>query len=552
MSSTQEAGNLYGPGPAHAMMRSPTVLIASVGLWGMNIYFFRVFGIDYVRVLNLDLWKLEGSNDATKKDIDYGDHSTRSVSEYNADDLDYSMDEDANMIMEQGAAGMDPPAAITWNRLVSLSLSLLILLHTTYFFWIDVAGGGPVGSVFAFYFVVLGAILFPHPALLWLRKSTVLVLQRTFELFNPRCSYLSDAATIPSNNTGIHHSPMHQRATPKPVALPVIIPRIIPFVDVFFADALCSLSKVFFDWGILLHMAANPTLTHATPQTILIPSAFAAVPYVIRARQCLVMYTVGRLQNDPKRYNHLMNALKYSTSIFPLCLSAYSKTFSEDPNHDKDRFELYLIILLVINSCYAFYWDVVMDWGMMHNPSTAATVMCSGGTPEGSPRGVGPALSWGHALLRSRLRFGVAISAVILIADAVLRFSWVLRFYSDRLFPNDDSFVLCTQFLEVFRRAIWNLLRVEWENLKHQKEAMTMSNELVASGDGNQEEFSAPSNSSTAILKSTPSTPGKSVSQMRNKATASIQMHDRHKKTDDEMQPFLGGMSVKKRSVPEE
>jgi hypothetical protein len=25
---------------------------------------------------------------------------------------------------------------------------------------------------------------------------------------------------------------------------------------------------------------------------------------------------------------------------------------------------------------------------------------------------------------------------------------------------------LCTQFLEIFRRAIWNLLRVEWENLK--------------------------------------------------------------------------------------
>jgi hypothetical protein len=57
------------------------------------------------------------------------------------------------------------------------------------------------------------------------------------------------------------------------------------------------------------------------------------------------------------------------------------------------------------------------------------------------------------------------MSAIILVADSVLRFSWMLRFYHN-LFPSGDSFVLCTQFLEVFRRAIWNLLRVEWENFK--------------------------------------------------------------------------------------
>ena len=70
-----------------------------------------------------------------------------------------------------------------------------------------------------------------------------------------------------------------------------------------------------------------------------------------------------------------------------------------------------------------------------------------------------------HALLRNRLRFGVGISVLILFVDIVLRFSWLLRFYH-QLFPSIDAFVLCTQFLEVFRRALWNLLRVEWENLK--------------------------------------------------------------------------------------
>jgi hypothetical protein len=50
------------------------------------------------------------------------------------------------------------------------------------------------------------------------------------------------------------------------------------------------------------------------------------------------------------------------------------------------------------------------------------------------------------------------------VADSFLRFSWLLRFVAK--FPSNDAYVLCVQFLEVFRRAIWNLLRVEWENIK--------------------------------------------------------------------------------------
>lgn len=41
-----------------------------------------------------------------------------------------------------------------------------------------------------------------------------------------------------------------------------------------------------------LYMVQVPSSAH----NILIPSACAAVPYIIRARQCLVMHTVGRLQ----------------------------------------------------------------------------------------------------------------------------------------------------------------------------------------------------------------------------------------------------------------
>ena len=64
MSSTQEVGEIFGAGsgPAHAMLRSPTVLIAAVGLWGLNILFYKWFGIDYVKVLQHDLHKIDGGN----------------------------------------------------------------------------------------------------------------------------------------------------------------------------------------------------------------------------------------------------------------------------------------------------------------------------------------------------------------------------------------------------------------------------------------------------------------------------------------------------------
>lgn len=94
----------------------------------------------------------------------------------------------------------------------------------------------------------------------------------------------------------------------------------------------------------------------------------------------------------------------------------------------------------------------------------------SGRTLKGHSRAaLGPNRgSFFHVCLRPRPRFGITLTTLIVIADSFLRFSWTLKFVPN-LFPSNDAFVLCTEFLEVFRRAIWNLLRVEWENIKQTK-----------------------------------------------------------------------------------
>lgn len=377
MSGTQEVGEIFGAGtgPAHAMLRSPTVLIAAIGLWGMNIYFFRVFGIDFVKVLNHDLIKMEGQQDllgnnsqhrrtttttigtarsnggggvanrgaALRKDSEQyteGDSYCSDVSKSHA--IETASDDEEISIME---SPLDDSISdeITAGRLICLSITLLVLLHSTYSVWIDWLGGDSIGAIFAFYGAVTTAILFPLQSTRWLRTSAVLVWHRAFELVNPRCHSCCPAAL---GGGGTDDGTVVFAKTPRP----------IPFVDVFFADAMCSLSKVFFDWGMLLNMAAYyPNPVPMSAWNILIPSAAAAVPFFIRARQCWVMWTVTSLKNDPGRYQHLWNALKYCTSIFPLCLSAYQKTVMK---HRAADLEILLILLLIINAAYALWWDV--------------------------------------------------------------------------------------------------------------------------------------------------------------------------------------------------
>ena len=241
MSSTQEVGEIFGEGsgPAHAMLRSPTVLIAAVGLWGMNILMFRIFRINYVKVLKMDLKKfdakeMENNNNNNDEDSIISSqppssgHNKNQKSEgslpslSNVEVTDYDSDH-SHHVLESTTALND---SITWNRLLSFSLSLLFLLHFTTYIWMEVLGGGFIGAIFSFYGSVITVIFLPIPSLQWLRKGCVIVFRRTFELVNPRCHCL----TLEAGK----------------------IPRPIPFVDVYFADAMCSLSKVFFDMGMLV------------------------------------------------------------------------------------------------------------------------------------------------------------------------------------------------------------------------------------------------------------------------------------------------------------
>lgn len=501
MSSGQEVGAIFGDGtgPAAALLRSPTVIIASIALWGMNVCLFRLFGIDYAYVLQLDLKKDEeeqirrrmmkqtgrSSNNAEPSADESVDNSESEIGsdkeekqkttgggeiEMNSlaimtsiDDEDSHNDNLVNvsLVSDVSPSSKEAKSFMSSNssnreinevKLIGLAATLIATLYLTSYFWIQVGRGTTIGAIFCFYTLVIVGIMAPLPSTAWIRYACKIVFVRAGALLKPRCSCV------------------HGR--PKPV----------PFIDVFFADGMCSMSKVFFDWGMLWLLASH--YPHPVPpslQSIIVPSCFASLPYLIRARQCLIMYNVGKHKNDPKRYQHVLNAIKYSTSLFPLIVSAFQKTTYGQ--NVAEKAEVLLIVLLAINATYCLTWDIVMDWGMMQDPNAVMEQTVGQFIPLGRLYGVVPN-SDGHpsdpkrqtrncldTTLRPRLRFGTSLTLIIVFLDTFLRFSWTLRFCVSVIFPSNDAYILCTEFLEVFRRSVWNLLRVEWEHIKQTRQS---------------------------------------------------------------------------------
>ena len=75
----------------------------------------------------------------------------------------------------------------------------------------------------------------------------------------------------------------------------------------------------------------------------------------------------------------------------------------------------------------------------------------------------------GRAVIRQRCLWPVFPYFVAMIVNLVLRFSWTanrIPFFSKM---HASELVLIVELAEVFRRAMWNLYRIEWEVIVHQE-----------------------------------------------------------------------------------
>lgn len=155
----------------------------------------------------------------------------------------------------------------------------------------------------------------------------------------------------------------------------------------------------------------------------------------IRATQCLISFQ--RTSNANDRFLHLLNTIKYSSSLLVIGVGAYPQIMG-GASHKGSFF----LLCAVFNSMYSFLWDVIMDWGL--------------GQPN-LPRRV--------KFLRHQLLFRPRkLYYVVIVVDFGLRILWVTKWWGWTHYGVD--FKLISQVAEVLRRVIWNVVRVEWQCIK--------------------------------------------------------------------------------------
>ncbi|TXG62779.1 hypothetical protein EZV62_009773 [Acer yangbiense] len=140
--------------------------------------------------------------------------------------------------------------------------------------------------------------------------------------------------------------------------------KAISFPDFFLADILTSMAKVFSDLErSVCRMVHRQVATIAWFEADSICGSHSKAiplvlvfPYLCRLLQCLRQY------KDTKEKTSLLNALKYSTAVPVIFLSALK--YDVSPDSWISIYRPLWLLSSVINSLYSFYWDVTRDWDM--------------------------------------------------------------------------------------------------------------------------------------------------------------------------------------------
>ncbi|GMI59566.1 hypothetical protein ScalyP_jg8061 [Parmales sp. scaly parma] len=431
-----EVGNIFATAdsdPANSLLRSPVMIITGICLWGVNLNILKRYDLLTRIAPLLNLNPGNASNKAaappdTDTDTD-ADSSLITITKSTSTSVhvDTNRKRVTSTISNNHDADTNiappptprPPSKISTRSqtLIKFALALIFFLYASQHLYISFLGGSPIVAVVLFHaFSLLTLLLHPNESIVWLREAII--------------SFLMRVGTIIMNLLETNKS--------------------VSFIDVFISDALCSLSKVFFDWGLMCVFCYHyPLGAPRNWTTIMLPSLCASLPYFIRGRQCLVGYNLEK-EKGRGGILSLLNFYKYMSSFLPIMLSAIQQIYNPDADAhiDAEMLENLLLFFLFVNSVYCCVWDVLMDWGMCR---------CGGSGGNGNNNN-----NNNNNNSERKLHFGSTLSYLAIFLNVCLRFSWLLRF-NDAVFNDKNKYIFLLEMGEVVRRAGWNLLRLEWE-----------------------------------------------------------------------------------------
>ena len=227
----------------------------------------------------------------------------------------------------------------------------------------------------------------------------------------------------------------------------------VHFADFWLADQLNSLVVPLLDFQYLVcfyvydwYQDADEAPMCTNPQNIVRPIV-TLLPAWWRFAQCIRRY------HDTKHaWPHLVNAGKYSTSMFVTLFSTLKsvKKINADDDDDDDEEDIEALFYvwvcsLLISTFYTLFWDLRMDWGLLDK-------------------------NYGDNFgLREQIVYDYkAYYYMAILADIIFRFMWTLTVsIGNAGFLHYEFFRLFIATCEIFRRFIWNFFRLENEHLNN-------------------------------------------------------------------------------------
>ncbi|GMM51051.1 Erd1 protein [Starmerella bacillaris] len=206
--------------------------------------------------------------------------------------------------------------------------------------------------------------------------------------------------------------------------------------DILLSDGFVSLSGVLVDIAVCVNLAIeNVPMSDTFTVDVIGPKIqmVACIPATIRMSQCIIDF------RRSKDVSHLFNFLKYSVSNtvnLMRVLKASDTNWFFETNANVDNA---LRLALFVNAFYSLYWDLVMDWKLGRLTNSKAKLSSK-------------------RLQHSRC-FPLSWYFIAVIADSLLRFTFLIS-------TAGPQSVYMLQILEILRRAIWVLFRVESEGEK--------------------------------------------------------------------------------------
>ncbi|XP_030647637.1 xenotropic and polytropic retrovirus receptor 1, partial [Chanos chanos] len=234
----------------------------------------------------------------------------------------------------------------------------------------------------------------------------------------------------------------------------VLLPPFQPvgFSDCWLADQLNSLSPLFLgiwdllcfyscelDWRDFNSVRSPPVESlGCKPYSKAVTCLLQCFAPWLRFAQCL------RLFWDSGQSIHLLNAGKYSSVFLMVTFAGLYNKAREQPGPGLEV-EVYMYLWAVatcVSVLVTVYWDIRMDWGLLR----------------------------GNGLLKEELVYSRQVYYYsAMLADVFLRISWAINILLAQMKDSASAVTVSGVLspLEVLRRCIWNLFRLENEHLKN-------------------------------------------------------------------------------------